>query len=281
MWRTARQRSMFGGMASLSTNGAARRLGVTPATIKRWADSGFIRCDRTIGKHRRFSEEEVERLARARREGDTTLDRWIDCLLSDRDRALQAALLLERERLGAWWRVADELAPVLHEVGAQWEDGRIRVLDEHRASERLARALARLCELLPVRSGTPRALLAAPEGEEHTLGLSLVELCIREVGWRPCWYGARTPARELAAAIRRREGEVVVLSASGASAPESLAEVARGVGEAAREAGALLVLGGRGPWPKPLPYGERLQGFGELRAWMDAQPSAASPAAAR
>lgn len=272
---------MLSGMASLSTNGAARRLGVTPATIKRWADSGFIGCERTAGKHRRFSEEEVERILRARRGGDSAVDGWVDRLLGDEDRALHAALLFERERLGSWWRVADELAPVLHEVGTRWEDGRICVLDEHRASARLTRALARICESLPVGRGTRRALLAAPDREEHTLGLSLVELCLREGGWRPCWYGARTPASELAAAVRRGEAEVVALSASIVSAPESLMDAARRVGEAARKAGVLLVVGGRGRWPEPLPYGERLTGFGELRAWMDAPPSASMSAQAR
>jgi len=265
---------------SLSTNGAARRLAVTAATIKRWTDSGFIRCERTAGRHRRFSEEEIERVARARGGADGAVDRWVDRLLGDGDRALHAALLLERERLGAWWRVADELSPVLREVGVRWEDGRICVLDEHRASARLARALARICEGLPVRRGTPRALLAAAEQDEHTLGLSLVELCLREGGWRPCWYGARTPAGELAAAIRHGEGEAVALSASAASAPESLAEEVRRVGEAARQAGVLLVVGGRGRWPEPLPYGLRLTGFAELRAWMDARASAATSASA-
>lgn len=264
---------MFTDMGSLSTNGAARRLGVTPATIKRWTDSGFIRCERTAGKHRRISEEEVERIVRARTGGDTAVDRWIERLLSDADRALHAALLLERERLGAWWRVADALAPVVHAVGAEWEDRRICVLDEHRASARLSRALARVCESLRVRRGTPRVLLATAEGDEHTLGLSLVEVCLRESGWRPCWYGARAPAGEIAAAIRRGEAEAVALSASTVSAPKSLEQQARCVGDAAREAGALLVVGGRGPWPEPLPYGDRLNGFAELHAWIEARTS--------
>lgn len=265
-------------MGSLTTNGAARALGVTPATVKRWADLGLIRCERTAGKHRRFPEEEILRVARATQGGRCVLDRWVDRLLGDADRALYAALLFARERLGAWWRVAEELSPVLQEVGARWEEGRICLADEHRATARLARALARACESLPVRRGTPRVLLAAAEGDEHTLGLSLAEVCLREKGWRPCWYGGGTPARELASAIRRGEAEAVALSASIVSAPESLAEQARYVGDAAREAGVLLVVGGRGPWPEPLPYGDRLIGFGELHAWVEAQEAARSPA---
>jgi excisionase family DNA binding protein len=267
-------------MRPLSTKETAQRLGVTTTTIKRWADSGFLRCERTAGQHRRFSEEEVARISRARAGGDTALDRWVDRLLGDADRALHAALLFEHERLGAWWRVADELGPVLHELGLRWEEGRICVLEEHRASARLSRALARVCERLPVRRGTPRALLAAAEHDDHTLGLSLVELCLREGGWRPSWYGARAPADELAAAVRRGEAEAVALSASAASRADALALEARLVGEAARDAGVLLVVGGRGPWPDPLPFGERLSRFGELHAWMQARAGEAQPGSA-
>ena len=47
----------------LSVQHAARRLGVSPHTIRRWTSSGFLPCTRTAGGHRRIKQEDIEELA--------------------------------------------------------------------------------------------------------------------------------------------------------------------------------------------------------------------------
>lgn len=53
----------------LTPSEAARILGVSPRTVSRWADQGWLSHIVTLGGHRRFSRDEVEameqRLARA------------------------------------------------------------------------------------------------------------------------------------------------------------------------------------------------------------------------
>lgn len=49
----------------LATKQAAQRLGVHPATIRRWAASGRVRYER-IGRERAIPVEEVSRLLRER-----------------------------------------------------------------------------------------------------------------------------------------------------------------------------------------------------------------------
>lgn len=39
---------------------AARYLGVSLATIRRWADAGYLHCYRTPGSQRRFSREQLD-----------------------------------------------------------------------------------------------------------------------------------------------------------------------------------------------------------------------------
>ena len=46
----------------LTTAQAARLLGVDPATVRRWATEGKITAVRTLGGHRRFTPEEIERV---------------------------------------------------------------------------------------------------------------------------------------------------------------------------------------------------------------------------
>lgn len=252
----------------LTSADVARLLGVTAGTVKRWADEGLIECARTAGRHRRFTPEAVERfrsgLVRAPQPSGL-----VDRLLSGDDPLrLQAELLEARARLGAWWRVAEWLGPELEDLGRRWEQHRIGVVEEHLASERLSRALARCGEALPARPSAPRALLAAAEGEEHLLGLALVDLCMREEGWNVRWAGRRTPAAEIAAQVERHAFEAVVLSASVTSLPGALAEEASALAEPCRRSGVHLLVGGGGPWPEPPPYGRLERTFPGLRRWM-------------
>jgi len=57
----------------MSLGEAARLLGVHPATLRRWADEGVIRCLRTPGGHRRFLEQDLWIFLNARRQADVTL----------------------------------------------------------------------------------------------------------------------------------------------------------------------------------------------------------------
>ncbi len=77
--------------------------------------------------------------------------------------------------LGGWESVADGLGSVITEIGERWNKKIFSVFDEHVAAEQLCRALSRVCEWLSRRPEEPRALLATPEGEVHTLGLSLAD----------------------------------------------------------------------------------------------------------
>ena len=49
----------------LSVQQAARRLGVSPVTVRRWTATGFLPCTRTAGGHRRIDEHDIDDLARA------------------------------------------------------------------------------------------------------------------------------------------------------------------------------------------------------------------------
>lgn len=44
---------------------AAAELGVTPRTLQRWEEAGLIRPERTLGGHRRYPVEEIERVKAA------------------------------------------------------------------------------------------------------------------------------------------------------------------------------------------------------------------------
>jgi excisionase family DNA binding protein len=52
----------------LTRSEVARLLGVSPNTVARWARSGMITCQMTLGGHRRFERRVIEDLRRKMRE---------------------------------------------------------------------------------------------------------------------------------------------------------------------------------------------------------------------
>lgn len=255
----------------MSTSDAARIMGVGTTSVKRWADTGLLDCVRTAGGHRRFTRDALERFIRMQSHVEpiaTEVDRWLDILGSEMSHEL--ALVRARSRLGSWDRVADELDPVLTEVGRRWADGELSTGEEHILTERLSRALARVCESLPLLPNAPTCLLACVESEGHTLGLSLAELCLRELGWASVWLGARSPTEAVTERVRMDSRiRLVGLSATEACGDSALLRrVVASVGAVCRERNVALILGGRGPWPDAPDYGARVGGidaFADLR----------------
>jgi excisionase family DNA binding protein len=253
----------------LTSKEIGKVLGVSPATVRRWADAGLLPSERTAGGHRRFSVAVAERLARQQHSGDSSLDSWIRVLVSPGNGLdVDAALLAERSRLASWHAVADGLGSVLHELGARWQRNELSVVDEHLASERLARALAKAADGLPAREGGPMAYLVTAQGEAHTLGLRLVELCIREYGWRTFWIGRDLPTDLLLRTIAERHPAALAASASIAREASALEAEASALSAACAHAGTALVVGGAGPWPEALPHGSVVRSFESLVTWL-------------
>ena len=255
----------------LTTTQAAQIAAVGASTIKRWADQGVLPFVRTVGGHRRFERSSVERMLREAKptpdeprvgaDADPALG-WRRVLERAQRFELDGRLLEARARLGRWCDVADEVAGGLRELGLAWERGELTIAEEHVASEKLARALTRVCDALPTWLDGPRVLLACATTDDHTLALLLAELCVREAGATPVWLGRKTPEDELIREVSAGDVHMLVLSASVVcDNADTLQHVAREVGAACRQSGAALVLGGSGAWPDTPSYGTRVGSF--------------------
>ena len=259
----------------MTTHEVAHLAGVGATSVKRWTDAGLLACMKTAGGHRRFARSDVERFLGAHPAADEPAWRepWVGALLEAGDsRALEALLLSERARAGAWHRVATLVGKALADVGHLWSTGAVTVFEEHQASERLSRGLARIADGLPLDPEAPRALLTCAEGDDHTLGLSLTELVLREAGWVSIWAGRRTPLAELGPALSRSRARLLAVSASAASSDATgLRAQAEALGRTARAAGAALVLGGSGAWPGRPRTGARFTDLESFHRWSVAE----------
>jgi MerR family transcriptional regulator, light-induced transcriptional regulator len=107
----------------------------------------------------------------------------------------------------------DAVLPFLREVGDSWARGDATPGQEHFASTIVEARLMALTRGWGSGVG-PRALLACPVGERHTLGLITFGIVLSRRGWRITYLGGDTPAASLAHAATKVEPAAIVLSAS-------------------------------------------------------------------
>lgn len=102
--------------------------------------------------------------------------------------------------------------PVMRDLGESWFRGEATIAQEHFASNLLRGRLLALGRGWGRGTG-PHALLAAPPGEQHDLGLIVLGLALRDRGWRVTFLGADTPIETAMDTARRIAPEVVVFAA--------------------------------------------------------------------
>ena len=88
--------------------------------------------------------------------------------------------------------IRDALMPYLCDLGERWARNEITVGQEHFVSRLLEGRLLTLARGWN-RGPGPRAILACPPGEQHTLPLLGFGLALRSRGWRNIYLGADTP----------------------------------------------------------------------------------------
>lgn len=246
----------------------ARAIGVSDASLKRWCDKGLIRSIRTAGGHRRLPISAV--LDFLRTSGHTLVRPELLGLPATtgtgrtvRERAgARLTEALERGDEEQFTRIVFDLylaglplreicdrmiAESFRAIGAAWQRGELDVYQERRGCEICLQALHRMRTVLaPPGIHAPYALGAAPEGDRYALATLMVELTLRELGWRAESFGTDLPLASLERAVRDRRPRLVWLSISAPSAhAQGLAGFDR-LREAADELHAALVVGGQG-----------------------------------
>jgi excisionase family DNA binding protein len=253
----------------ISAGEAARRLGVSPATIQRWVDGGLLSAVRTHGGHRRIPLSEIKRMLAARRPAPLIgpLATWIGTLLAADAAKLEALMLAARRKSGSWSVVVEEIGSAIAEIGRLWEMDECHVFEEHAASEALRRAAARCVFDMPCGLDAPKAALLTVAGDRHTLGLSLAELIVAEAAWKPLWLGDGPPAEELPVLIERQKPNLMVVAASAVTSIKVITAYQAALEQAAVRGKVGLIFAGGGAW-MPSEIGARVCSFHELGTWL-------------
>lgn len=258
----------------LTTAEAAARLGVSVATLKRWAQSGLLPSERTEGGHRRFRREDVEALAAPPARADDPIRRGADLVTSTADAlGLQGWLLQARRDLGTWWGVSQPLRAVTAEIYRRRAAGALGAVQLEVTMDRLRAALLRFVETALVPAGGRGLLVASAPCDPDLVPATLLQLAALESGWRAEW-GGRPEPDALDEELRRRPVDALVVCASLGTAPEAAQRLGDRLEALARAHRVPIATMGLARGAGPAGGVTSLDSIAEVQAWLAALPAA-------
>jgi len=236
----------------------------------------LIDCGHRPGRLMRLSDDQLRELDAPRVHTlntvePRTLDAWMGWIAAHDMASLRRRFRIELFRRGMRAMLDEVVAPLLKRVGDGWASGEIGVFEEHLFSQQIEASFRSVLEGIDG-GEPPRVLLATLSGEEHTLGLLMVEALLVAEGAEPVLLGPQTPVAELVRAAATKTVDVVCLSFSSAYATNALS---RGLADlrAQLPAGVAIWAGGAGVHAlRQVPEGVRLlpqlaDVVAALRAW--------------
>jgi len=268
----------------LSTADVARLFDVTETTVKRWADEGELKCQKTPGGHRKFQVRNVvefaernhfeplatlalpgtDRMAGAiqlavlERDYAKLVEAFVDRALSPDRHDLAIFLVYLYEHKIAPWEIYDLIVrPGMQMIGEKWMGGEIDIAQEHRASHETLESLSRLQTEVYVKPPVGKSVLCAClDSEMHEMGLRTAYYMFEAEGWHTVYLGSRTPFPSLLRSVSETRPDVVCLSATGPENYRELEAKLRELRETVDAYGGKVILGGR--LAKDLPFDRSL-----------------------
>jgi DNA-binding transcriptional MerR regulator/methylmalonyl-CoA mutase cobalamin-binding subunit len=126
----------------------------------------------------------------------------------------QLEQILERGavELGVMSLLIHVVAPLVEQIGEDWQAGKLQIAHEHIASAVLRTQLGTLSRPISLHTSAPVILTTTPAGQLHELGVVLAGALAATQGWRVVYAGPSMPAPEIVAAALRNSAQVVALS---------------------------------------------------------------------
>ena len=144
------------------------------------------------------------------------LDNWMHLVKTHDSEALQRQFYREMAKRGLAGFVQDIVAPLIARVGEAWSRNELGIFEEHLFSQHLEKMFRTVLANMSPLHGSPRVLLTTLSGEEHTMGLLMVEALMVVEDVYPVLLGPQTPIDEIVRAAQIKQVDAVCLSFSSA-----------------------------------------------------------------
>jgi len=251
----------------LTPKQVAQAIGVSEASLKRWCDKGLVRATRTEGGHRRLTLDDVMDFLRrsgrpivspevlklppvrslSERVSARSQDHFVDALIQGDEARVHRIvfdLYLAKQSI---CDIGDRvIADTFRQIGDKWECNELEPYEERRACEIFGRVLTQLRSVMPsIPETAPLAIGGTLEGDVYRVPTMLVELVLRESGWRAESLGTGLPAPTLCAAIRDTKPNLFWLSVSHIPSVPQFLEHYSTIYDTAQQQQIPVVVGGR------------------------------------
>ena len=242
-------------------------LGVSEASIKRWVDKGIIECIKTDGGHRKIPmyalmdyiqknnadlvNPEAVNIPKTTGRVKDKMNKSLEELqkaFQDCDEFKIQGIIYDLYTSGqAPEKIFDELlAPALHQLGCDWEDGTVDAFQERRAIQICIRMLYGFNAFFPLpEKDAPIALLGTLSNDPYTIPPLMIEVCLRSRGWKTEFLGNDLPVVSYAKAIEMYQPDLIIISMSSCANEEETSTELLGLEEIALINRCGFILGGR------------------------------------
>ncbi|MDP1863885.1 MAG: MerR family transcriptional regulator [Thiobacillus sp.] len=236
----------------LSIASVERETGLSKDTLRVWERRyGFPTPERDANSERLYAPDQVQRLTQIKRLMDRghrpgkllalddaalvaldaarpsvlaasnvpQLDSWMHLVKTHDSEAFQRQFYREMAKRGLAGFVQDIVAPLITLVGEAWSRNELGIFEEHLFSQHLEKMFRTVLANMSPQQGSPRVLLTTLSGEEHTMGLLMVEALMVVEDVCPVLLGPQTPIEEIVRAAQLKQVDAVCLSFSSAYSP--------------------------------------------------------------
>jgi MerR family transcriptional regulator, light-induced transcriptional regulator len=246
-------------------------LGINESSVKRWTNSGMLKCFKTPGGHRKFKKNDILDFAErfsfkipenvfsvtpAETNAGLNIDKINDVMLKkllydNEDEIFDYLNSLILTGLTVTDLFDKVIVSVMDRIGIMWANGELGIEGEHIASGRLTKAIIMLNSKIDSRHKNGlTAFCACLEGEHHELPLVSLSALLKSQGWKVINAGVNLPVDSFISGIRKYNPDLVCLSSTITENPENFY---RGLGllyDAVKEINSKFIIGGNGIVPE-------------------------------
>jgi len=223
---------------SVDLQTAADQLGVHYQTAYKWVRSGQLPAELICKKYvvkvadiEAFAEQRRQpsiRTVRQPRSGLGSLsERFTESLLQGNEAAAHKLVNeLTADGIAVTSIIQELIAPALIYIGTAWHQGQIPIWQEHRASGIIENILG---ENRPHPRGRRRGtvVVAAIEGDFHSLPTAMAAAALREDNWHVHMLGGNLPASELVDFCQQESPNLAVITVTAIELQQHAAQVAQ------------------------------------------------------
>jgi len=242
-------------------------LGINESSVKRWTNSGMLKCFKTPGGHRKFKKNDVLDFAArysfkipenvfsvtpAETNADLNIDKisgvMLKKLLYDNEDEIFDYL---NSLILSGFTVTDlfdkVIVRVMEKIGTLWKNSELGIEGEHIASGRLTKAIIMLQSKIDNnRKNGLTAFCGCFEGEHHELPLISLSTLLKSQGWKVINAGTNLPVNSFISGVRKYNPDLVCLSSTFTEDTENFYRESGLLYEAVKEINSKLITGGNG-----------------------------------